>query len=55
MLRKIQKGVPMLAKNTTEYFVGEKINECRKKLVTIEGSGITLTSNVIKNIIEVIR
>ena len=27
VLRKIQKGAPILAKDATEYFVGKKINE----------------------------
>ena len=31
VLRKIQKGAPILAKDATEYFVGKKINELRKK------------------------
>ena len=59
MPRKIQKGGSMVAKTKTEYFVDEKIDEFRKKLatktMTMEGSGITLTNTVIKDIIEVIR
>ena len=59
MPRKIQKVGSMVAKTKTEYFVDEKIDEFRKKLatntMTMEGSRITLTNNVIKDIIEVIR
>ena len=59
MPRKIQKGGSMVAKTKTEYFVDEKIDEFRKKLatktMTMEGSRITLTNTVIKDIIEVIR
>ena len=36
VLRQIQEGVPILAKDATKYFVSEKINELRKKLQQVK-------------------
>ena len=54
VLRQIQEGVPILAKDATKYFVIEKINELRKKIAASKGSGIILSNNGLKDIIKVI-
>ena len=55
VLRQIQEGVPILAKDATKYFVIEKINELRKKIAASKGSGIILSNNGLKDIIKVIE
>ena len=48
-------AAPGLAKKATEYYVNKGINELNKKFTSTKGSGITLTSNEVKDIIKVIK
>ena len=44
-----------LAGKATEYYIKKGINELTKKFTSSKGSGITLTNNEVKDIMEVIK
>ena len=51
----VKRGAPILAKTATKYFVNKGINMINKRFTQIEGSGIRLRNNEIKDIVNVIK
>ena len=51
----VKKYAPKLAKNIAKYYVNRGINKVNKEFTTSESSGITLTNNLIKDVIKVIN
>ena len=51
----VKRGAPILAKTATKYFVNKGINMINKTFTQIEGSGIRLRNNKIKDIVNVIK
>ena len=51
----VKKYAPKLAKNVAKYYVNRGINKVNKEFTASESSGITLTNNLIKDIIKVIN
>ena len=51
----VKRDAPILAKTATKYFVNKGINMINKRFTQIEGSGIRLRNNEIKDIVNVIK
>ena len=54
-VKEVIKQAPLMAKNMVLHYQNKKLNEFNKNFTLSEGLGITITNNVIKDIIKVIR